>query len=76
MEFETAYDMLGSVIGEEVRRLDILLTSDRLTRTDKKNLNGLMEENFEKPVNLHRSLRPADVSLECAFCNRVFDGCR
>lgn len=57
MEFETAYDMLGSVIGEEARRLDMLLTSDRLTQTDKKNLNGLMEENFEKPVNLHRSLR-------------------
>lgn len=57
MEFETAYDMLGSVIGEEARRLDMLLTSDRLTRTDKKNLYGLMEENFEKPVNLHRSLR-------------------
>ena len=57
MEFETAYDMLGNVVGEEARRLDMLLESDRLSQADKNNLCGLMEENFEKPGNLHRSLR-------------------
>lgn len=57
IDFRTAYDMLGSIIGEEARRLDFLLTSDRLTQIDKNKLNGLMEENFEKAVNLHRSLR-------------------
>ena len=57
MEFETAYDMLGKVVGEEARRLDMLLESDRLSQADKNNLCGLMEENFEKPGNLHRSLR-------------------
>ena len=57
MDFQMAYDMLGSVISEEARRFYFLMDSDRLTQTDRKNLNHLIEEDFEKAINLHRSLR-------------------
>ncbi len=57
IEFETAYDMLGGIISEEARRFEFLMESDRLTQTDKKKLNALIEEDFEKAANLHRSLR-------------------
>lgn len=57
MNFQIAYDMLGSVISEEAGRFDFLLESDRLSLADKKRLDGLIEEKFEKAVNLHRSLR-------------------
>ena len=57
MTFQTAYDMLGSVISEEARHFEGLLESNRLALTDKKRLNCLMEEEFEKASNLHRSLR-------------------
>lgn len=57
IEFKTAYDMLGGIIGEEARRLDFLLESDRLTQAEKKKINCLIEEDFEKAANLHRSLR-------------------
>ena len=43
--------------GEEARRYDFLLESSRLTSADKKNLAYLIEEKFEKPAYLQRSLR-------------------
>ncbi len=57
MEFETAYDMLGSAVGEEARRFTFLLESDRLSDFEKKRLERLMWEDFEKPANLQGSLR-------------------
>ena len=56
-EFQTAYDMLGSVISEEARRFRELWESDRLTHADKKRLDYLLEEDFTKASDLHRSLR-------------------
>lgn len=57
INFQTAYDMLGSVVSEEAGRFDFLLESGRLTAADKKKLNCLIEERFEKASNLHSSLR-------------------
>ncbi len=57
MDFQTAYDMLGSVVCEEAGRFDFLLGSGRLTQADKKKLNALIDEEFDKAANLHRSLR-------------------
>lgn len=57
LEFQTAYDMLGSAISEEARRFDYLLESHRLTQSDKKRLNRLIDEEFEKQAFLHNSLR-------------------
>lgn len=56
-DFQMAYDMLGIVISEEAGRLGLLLESDKLTVSDKNNLNRLIEGDFEKPVHLHNSLR-------------------
>ncbi len=55
--FQIAYDMLGAAICEEAGRFDFLLESSRLTQADKDKLSLLIEENFEKSANLHRSLR-------------------
>lgn len=55
--FQIAYDMLGSVICEEAGRFDFLLESSQLMQADKDKLRLLIEENFEKAANLHRSLR-------------------
>lgn len=57
MDFQTAYDMLGSAVSEEARRFEILLTSDKLTQSEKKKLERLMEGDFEKAVYLYSSLR-------------------
>ncbi len=57
MDFQMAYDMLGSVISEEARRLDFLLNSDELTALDKEELIRLIRGDFEKTVHLHGSLR-------------------
>lgn len=56
-DFQTAYDLLGSTVSEEAGRFDFLLESSRLTEADRKKLNGLIGEEFEKPVYLYRSLR-------------------
>lgn len=57
LDFQTAYDMLGVVISEEAGRLQFLSESDKLTSADKKKLNHLLEEDFEKPIHLHSSLK-------------------
>lgn len=67
IEFKMAYDMLGGIIGEEARRLEFLQESDRLTQAEKKKLNCLIEEDFEKVANLHRSLRIL-TELLCRHC--------
>lgn len=56
-DFRMARAMLGSVIGEEARRLDFLLKSDKLTPSEKKRLDCLMEENFDETNYLYNSLR-------------------
>lgn len=57
LEFETAYGMLGMEIRRRRGRFGYLLESDKLTAADKKNLNQLMEGNFEKAFYLHNSLK-------------------
>lgn len=57
IKFQTAYDMLGGIISEEARRFGFLMESKKLTQDDKKKLCCILEEEFEKAANLHRSLR-------------------
>ena len=57
MDFQTAYDMLGSVISEEARRFKFLLESDRLMQYEKEQLVGIMKGDFSKAARLHNSLR-------------------
>ena len=57
IEFETAYDMLGSIISEEAGRFDFLLKSDKLGQYEKNSLVRLLEGDFGKPSYLHNSLR-------------------
>lgn len=57
LDFQTAYDMLGSAVSEEAERLDFLLDSEKLTSSEKMKLSRLMECDFEKPFYLHSSLR-------------------
>ncbi len=56
-DFQTAYNMLGSTIGEEAGRFGFLLQSDKLTQAEKKKLNRLIEEEFENAAYLYSSLR-------------------
>ncbi len=56
-DFQTAYDMLGGVVSEEAERLAFLLDSSKLTASEKGKLNRLMEEDFSKPADIHKSLR-------------------
>ncbi len=57
MDFQTAYDMLGSAVSEEARRFDFLMNSNKLTPFDKQRLTRLLAGDFEKAVYLHSSLR-------------------
>lgn len=57
MEFETAYDMLGSIISEEAGRFGFLLESAELEQYEKSSLIRLLEGDFGKPSYLHNSLR-------------------
>lgn len=57
LDFQTAYDMLGAAVSEEAERLCFLLDSEKLTSSEKRKLNRLMECDFEKPFYLHSSLR-------------------
>ena len=55
--FETAYDMLCSVVIEEADRLQWLLKSDRISQFDKEQLEEMIRGNFEKTADLYRSLK-------------------
>ncbi len=57
IDFETAYEMLGSIISEEAGRFEFLLRSDKLGQYEKKSLCCLLEGNFEKSSYLRSSLR-------------------
>ncbi len=57
MEFQTAYDMLGSVISEEAGRFGFLLESGRLAQYEKDKLMKLIKGDFEKISFLQSSLR-------------------
>ncbi|MEZ3485596.1 MAG: ATP-binding protein [Lachnospiraceae bacterium] len=56
-DFQTAYDMLGSMVKEEARRFSFLMDSDILTEYDKEDLVHLIKGNFDKTVYLYSSLR-------------------
>lgn len=57
MDYQTAYDMLGSVVSEEARRFKFLLESNRLMEYEKEQLVCLMRGDFGKTVYLQNSLR-------------------
>lgn len=57
LDFQTAYDMLGSAVSEAAERLDFLLDSEKLTSSEKMKLSRIMECDFNKPFYLHSSLR-------------------
>lgn len=56
-DFQTAYETLCTVISEEAARLDFLLESSRLTPYDKTKFQRLVENQLEKPSELHNSLK-------------------
>lgn len=55
--FEEAKDMLGAVINEEAMRFQMLMDSPKLTEYEKKQLERLLLEDFEKTKYLTGSLR-------------------
>lgn len=57
LDFQTAYDMLGAAVSEEARRVGTRLETDRLTQSEVKRLQDLMDGDFEKPMYLYNSLR-------------------
>lgn len=57
MDYQTAYDMLGSVVSEEARRFKFLLESNRRMEYEKEQLVCLMRGDFRKKVYLQNSLR-------------------
>lgn len=57
LDFQTAYDMLGSAVSEAAEHFDFLLDSEKLASSEKMKLSRLMECNFKKPFYLHSSLR-------------------
>ncbi|MDE7310049.1 MAG: ATP-binding protein [Eubacterium sp.] len=57
LNFQMAYDMLGSAVSEEAERFAYLLNSKELASSEKRKLTRLMEGDFEKPFYLHSSLR-------------------
>ncbi len=56
-DYQTAYDNLGIIIGEEANRLVWLLESDKLNEYDKTKFIGLLQGDFQKPAHLHNSLK-------------------
>ncbi len=56
-DFQTAYETLCTVVSEEAARLDFLLESSRLTPYDKTKFQRLVENQLEKPSELHNSLK-------------------
>ncbi len=55
--FQTAYEILCTVISEEASRLDFLMESDKLTQYDKAKLGRMIENALEKSAELHNSLK-------------------
>ncbi len=70
-DFRTAYDMLGNVICEEAERLGFLLESDRLMESEKGKMSRLMNGDFGKAADLHRSLRVLTQLLSNHYGNPV-----
>ncbi len=56
-DYQTAYETLCTVISEEASRLDFLMESDGLMQYDKVKFARLAENQFEKPAELHNSLK-------------------
>ncbi len=56
-DFQTAYENLCTIISEEAARQEVLMESDRLTQYDKVKFERLIENQLEKPSNLHNSLK-------------------
>lgn len=56
-DFQSAYEMLCTVVSEEAARLDFLLESERLMQYDKAKFERLVENQLEKPSDLHSSLK-------------------
>ncbi len=56
-DFQTAYDTLCIIISDEAARHEFLIESDNLTLYDKEKFRRLIENNLEKPADLHNSLK-------------------
>lgn len=55
--YQMSYDLLCSVMYNEAIRLQWLLDSDRLTKYDKASLLKLLNQEFDRPVNLCQSIQ-------------------
>lgn len=56
-DFRTAYEILCTVISEEAAGMDFLMESEKLTQYDKTKLGRVIENDLEKPADLHNSLK-------------------
>ena len=56
-DYQSAYEMLCTVVSEEAARLDFLMESKRLMQYDKAKFERLIENQLERPSELHNSLK-------------------
>lgn len=68
--YEIAREMTASLVSEEVRRLQFLLDSDRLTAIDKDSFRRLLQEDMRE-ATLRNSLKTLSILLHKHYGKRV-----